>query len=141
MRDENVQRNHFYMIRKMVGNGWKMVGKWLENCWKMLGKCLENAWKCLEMLGKCLENTWKIVGQWLENGWKDMPSYSVILTVYTNGLISGFPEIGALVPINLYKLIVRIRHPAILHCMEQYICTKQLDLHPSHFKGKYHWKQ
>ena len=36
-----------------------------------------------------------------------------IFTIYTNGLISGYPEIGALVPIIFYNLIVRIRHPAL----------------------------
>ena len=32
------------------------------------------------------------------------------LTIYTHGLISGFPEIGDFVPIIFNNLIVRIRH-------------------------------
>ena len=37
----------------------------------------------------------------------------MVLTIYKNGMISGFPEIGALVLNNFYNLIVRIRHPAL----------------------------
>jgi len=61
-----------------------------------------------------------------------------ILTIYTNGLISGFPEIGALVPINLYNLIVRIRHPALHGAI--YLHQKNgFASHP--VKGRCHLKQ
>ena len=59
MRDENVQMNHFYMIRKMVGKWLEMVGKWLENVQnlKVLVSInwLENGWKMIEI-------SWNMVG-------------------------------------------------------------------------------
>ena len=61
-----------------------------------------------------------------------------ILTIYTNGLTSGFPEIGALVPNNFYNLIVRIRHPALHGAI--YLHQKTgFARHP--VKGRCHWKQ